>query len=198
MTTRTADMMREEGPPWAECPHPERWSAWTYVGVEVEVARWLASTCALLKPDVVIDTGTGHGVSATHLALGCRDNGFGHVYSQDTDPGMVESARSVCERMGLDDWLSIRQGGDLDELLDHYGIGEVDLFFCDAGSPYGGVRANELRRMAPRMSARGVMITHDTSPAWEPMRSSVDELEGVQIIHLPTPRGLTIMRAIRD
>jgi hypothetical protein len=38
-------------------------------------------------PDVIVEVGRWDGASASHLALGCKHNGKGHVYSVDINAG---------------------------------------------------------------------------------------------------------------
>ena len=187
MTTK----LPEDGPPWHECPHPERWTCWTPQGVECEVAQWLVATVQMLKPDVVLDTGTYVGTSAVHLAEGCRRNGAGHVWTQDVDGTVLNVALASIEAANLEDWVSVRKCGSVVETCELIGQ-PVDLAFIDADTPYTDTRARELAAVWPFLSDRAVVLAHDTSPAWG--RWQVAAVRGYDMVHLPTPRGLTVLR----
>jgi len=48
--------------------------------------RYLYKTVREMRPAVIVEVGRWEGCSASHLALGCKHNGFGRVYSIDINP----------------------------------------------------------------------------------------------------------------
>lgn len=54
-------------------------------GVERETAELLYSFVRILKPHAILDLGTHKGISASYMAMGCRDNNEGSVFTVEFD-----------------------------------------------------------------------------------------------------------------
>lgn len=185
----------EVHPPWRECPQPGLWSCWDEQSVECEVAEWLTAFVVLLKPSVIIESGTGYGRATLAIAEGLKRNGIGVLLSVDSDPEMSAKARTRLSVFGLGSHVGLIVGDGL-----HDGVfpsQNVDLFVCDSGL---AGRGTEVRAMLPRLSQRGVIVVHDTSDTHQIVHSALEDLqrEGLlTMVRLPTPRGLTIARPAR-
>jgi len=163
------------------------------MSVELEVARFLTAFVVALKPDVVIETGTGEGYSARALATGLRANNGGHLWTVEIEPDKCGTARRLLARHGLTSWATV-VCADTPTTLD---IPPVDLLFVDSNQSQ---RVSEVEAMLPRMSERGVILAHDSSTVHQRVRAGLDELArkgAISVVHLPTPRGLSVARRWR-
>lgn len=61
-----------------EPTHPEgALGCWDDMAVEVECAEFLYALVRLLKPGLVLESGSGRGLASVHIAAALRDNGYG-------------------------------------------------------------------------------------------------------------------------
>lgn len=160
--------------------------------MECEIAEWLTALVVLLKPALIFEVGTGSGRSTLALAEGIKRNGIGILLSMDSDPEMIVQARARLSAAGIGSHTALIVGNALSDGI--IPSQEVDLFFCDSGLAGRGA---EVRAMLSHMSARGVIIVHDTSDTHQIVHSALEGLqrEGLlAMVRLPTPRGLTIAR----
>lgn len=184
----------EEGPAWSGCRNPELWSCWTGQGVEVEVANLLVALVNALKPDVVVETGTHVGVATAALAAGCRANGFGHVWTLEPEEAHVIVAKEVALRSGVSDYVSFVIGDDAEAMVaEHELSGRIGFALVDCGEPMVR-RANVAAMLEGHMADHGVIAVHDTSEWWDKWGDGLrGALNGAGTLHLPTPRGLTLI-----
>lgn len=185
-------MRSEVHPAWAECLHPERWTCEDEYAVEAEVADFLTALTQMIKPEYAVETGTYHGISAVAIARGLKANGRGLLISVEREAESVAEASGRLEREGLLPWVGLIVGDSLD-FLGAVGV-PVDLFFSDSDLT---IRGEEIAVIVSKLSARGVIVVHDTSPTHQIVRRDLDRLAAqglLSVIHLPTPRGLTLAR----
>lgn len=185
-------MRPEVHPAWAECPHPERWTCEDESAVEGEIADFLTAMTRMLKPEYAVETGTYHGVSTAAIAKGLQANGRGMLMSVERETEPLAEARARLDHEGLLPWVGLIAGDSLD-FLGAISV-PVDLFFSDSDLP---LRGEEIAVILPKLSPRGVMVIHDSSPTHHIVRRDLDRLAAqglIDVIHLPTPRGLSIAR----
>jgi len=154
------------------------------MSVEVEVADLLTALVVALKPDVVVETGTGDGYSARAIGYGLQQNGQGHLWTVEISESKCERARAMLLLAGLADWTTVVN----DNTPTNLDIPPIDMAFLDSNQ---SCRVGEA--LALNLSQRGVVLIHDTSPIHH-VRETLAQLEGWQLVTLPTPRGLTIAR----
>jgi len=175
---------------WSLCPEPTLWSAYQDGGgAEVETHVWLESMVHLLKPKTVVETGSYFGWSATAMAKGCRDNGFGHVFTFEINDTWIAKARAFAMAEGVGDWVTFLHG---DSHTMPWPETSVDLMFCDGSDD----RVGEIRRFQPFLSSRALVLAHDAIGGGEYNPQFVWhrlQEEFVRVL-LPTPRGLWIMQ----
>lgn len=183
------DRMPETHAPWALCPEPTLWSCYDGGGAEVETLCWLEAMVYLLKPRVIVETGAYLGWSAAALALGCRRNGFGHVFTFEIGEPYVQRARTFVERETLAGWVTVVHGDARSAIWSEQ---PIDLMFCDGGDD----RVGEILRFEPHLTSRALVIGHDGvggghyNPQFQWHR-----LEDVFVrVLFPTPRGLWVMQ----
>ncbi len=104
------------------------------------------------KPKIIVELGTMHGCGASHLALGCKHNGFGKVYSIDNrmtigdqTGAMIPEDLKPFVKLITADALTYRWPGFM----------KIDLLFEDAAHSTGFNRA-----VLPRYPA-SIVAVHD-------------------------------------
>jgi len=174
------------------CPFPQLWKCYDEQATEVEVLDFLYALVVMLKPQRVVETGCYHGFGTERLARGCKDNGFGVVYTCDV---AHDSITRTWARMAEHDLnaVSIKQCTGL-ELIATVPDG-IGLAFLDSGPDEN--RCYELRAILPKMTEGGVIAVHDHGIHGflreKYMPPLLREL-GLQYLYFDTPRGLVIAR----
>lgn len=135
---------------------------------EIEMQQFLYGMVRVLKPALVVETGTYYGHSAWAMALACKRNAKGRVVSCEVNREYLERARYLCSGgLGEDvsDRLELREcpSWDLPELR------EADFVFCDSDYKF---RSEEIVRVKPG----AVIVVHDTRISYD---SSIEPLEGL-------------------
>jgi hypothetical protein len=80
--TMSIDLSQDTIGGWHPDPTQRKWDCGSCFENE---GRYLYSTVRGMRPAVIVEIGRHKGCSASHLALGCKHNGFGRVYSFDID-----------------------------------------------------------------------------------------------------------------
>lgn len=133
--------------------HPNRELAKWDVGAIWDVeGKTLHALIRALKPQTVVEIGSGKGCSTTHIVTALALNGSGHLTTID---------RGNTPRVpdGLEDWVEIRNGDAL-EWLEAQSDGSIDFILEDADHSEALCYAiGELakRKLAPG----GVLLAHD-------------------------------------
>lgn len=191
----------ETCPPSPECPDPSLWRAIDNFSSEVEVLALLFALTAAVKPVVAVESGTWHGHGSRAIAAGLRVSGRGHLWTVERDATVAARTRAALADDGYADLVTVAHGDDVAVVAGKAiaAAGElVELYYCDSDDLFNGARAREIRRMLPLMAQRGIVVAHDVTPAlFAAHRRDVQALadEGlVDVVMLPTPRGLAILR----
>lgn len=169
---------------------------WGKGAATVEEAICLYGLVLALKPTFCLETGTETGWTAAHIALGLEQNKHGHVITLETDPASAAEARANLQKYGLEKRVDVLEMSSFEWLSQRQETkGQVDFALLDT---HIEMRAEELRLLTPHLSENAVVVVHDTSPL-HPCRGDTELLaelraSGFQVIHLPTPRGLTVMQ----
>ena len=143
---------------------------WDDMAVEAEVAEFLYALVRVLKPDVVVESGTGRGLAAFALASALAENGAGHLTT--FEPGGDFQAEARGRLAGLP--ATVEPGYACDGW-----DGPADLVFVDS---WGAERPRELVFWLPR---RGPLVVHDAHEHWRLLAD-----EGGMLVD--TPRGLWV------
>jgi len=176
---------------------------WGKGAATVEEAICLYGLVLALKPTFCLETGTETGWTAAHIALGLEQNKHGHVITLETDPASAAEARANLQKYGLEKRVDVLEMSSFDYLRGYDTTPQppdvcnpkIDFALLDT---HIEMRAEELRLLTPHLSENAVVVVHDTSPL-HPCRGDTELLaelraSGFQVIHLPTPRGLTVMQ----
>lgn len=144
--------------------------AWDDMGVEAEVAEFLYALVRVLKPRVVVESGTGRGYASFAIAAALDANGAGVLHTFEPSRSFQDEARGRLEGLPVEfhDGLAC-EGWD----------GPADLVFVDS---WGAVRAADLARWVPSGLR---LVVHDAHEH----RALLPADQGLVI---DTPRGLWV------
>ena len=170
--------------PSDHCPHPEYWHAYDGIATEMEVVELLGAFIRALQPDMVIETGTHRGFGAYAIGHALKTNEHGHLYTLEIDADLhAEASVRVVDLPVTCVLLEAQQ---------YVPIAPIDFAWFDSET---NQRLDEFKYFLPYMHDRTVVGFHDTSPH-HGYRPTLDEL-GIQLLDLPTPRGVTFGRVGR-
>lgn len=184
-----------------ECPHPEQWLCIDGEASEVEVLEFLYALVRMLKPRMVLETGTYLGYGAYCLACAVRENGFGAVHTAEPSPEVRQRAQQFLQAQGFADVVAV-YGCTGEELIARMQA-EVDFAFLDSELD---TRIGEMRILLPKLSARGIVAVHDGNtfhdrPGTGGPRTPFHDFavqHDLQLLNLDTPRGLILCRPRKD
>jgi len=177
-------------------------------GTEVEVSEFLYSLVRMLKPNYVLETGTHLGVSTSYIAQALKDNNKGSMITFEIIPEHYNNSKRMFSEMGL----SNRIESCLCESL-KYDIGDkvIDFLFLDSEPQ---LRFDEFIKYWDNVKPGGFIAIHDLHPSmghhgqtyhgvydwpYGDFREKLGpflENGDVQVMHFPTPRGLTLFQKI--
>ena len=163
------------------CPNPELWHAHDGMATEVEVLELVAAFVRATQPNLVIETGTHRGFGAEAIGYALHLNGHGRLVTIEMDPALVVEARDRVEGLPV----TVVEGSSLEFVPSS----PVDFAWFDSDTD---IRVAEFRAFRPFMHDRTVVGFHDTHPR-HLYRPQLDSL-GIQLLDLPTPRGVTFGR----
>jgi predicted O-methyltransferase YrrM len=127
------------------------------------LARLCYAVVRATRPQVVVETGVGFGVTSTFLLRALARNGMGELHSIDRPAPVVGAPRWVGYLVPEDlrgRW-KFHEGASLDvlpRLLKT--LGPVDMFLHDSRHTYRNI-LGELRLVEPRLSSRAVVMADD-------------------------------------
>lgn len=175
--------MIEPSAPWDDCPDPGRWTAHDGMATEVEVLDLVGGFVRALQPDVVVETGTWRGFGAQAIGRALQANGHGHCWTLEIVPALALEAADRCD--GLPVTCLVQPAQEFEP------PGPVDFAWFDSETDQ---RVAEFRHLRRWMHRRTVVGFHDTAPRHR-YRPQLDAL-GIQLLDLPTPRGVTFGRVV--
>jgi predicted O-methyltransferase YrrM len=155
---------------------------------ELETLEFFFSVVRLLKPRLVVETGTWHGYSAIAMARALRQNGFGKIVIFETDTEECAIAQRRLEQENLAEFVDVRNESSLVGSVN----GPIDLLLLDSELPQ---RISEFEYFRPQLSGGAIVIFHDTSTIHRVIREGVQDLVAKRLlacVMFPSPRGLAI------
>lgn len=172
--------------------------------VEIEVAEFLHGFVRMVKPDVILETGTHKGVSAVYMGAALKENGRGTLITLEFDPVHAADAKALLKNCQLDSYVSVLTTSSLGS------FGEAgmafDFIFLDTEPQ---IRFEELLRFYPQLNPGGYVVIHDLHAhmhqieneehgfAWPYGPVPQDLLDLVRThrlrpVHFENPRGMTM------
>jgi predicted O-methyltransferase YrrM len=156
------------------------WNAPDDAASEFDMHKLLYALVRMVKPVLVVETGTYKGHGAQALARGCHENGFGRVITCDTETLRDLEASWRCASLPVE--FRHCRGIDLPELP------TADFVFCDSDYASRPAEIAACRRGA-------VIVVHDTRISYDsscpPLEGLVHELGGISF---DSHRGWGIIR----
>lgn len=192
-----SDIIPEVSIQTPECPRPQLWHCYDGMATEVEVLDFIKALVVLTKPTIILETGTYLGYGTIRLAIGCKENGFGHVYTAEVDPNFYKMALQRFEQSDFNQYITageITGVGMIHEIKD-----TIDFAFLDSNLD---TRLPEMEALFPKLSPTGTVVVHDTGTQHDgyigggprtKMRNFA-AAHGMQLINFSTPRGVCVMR----
>lgn len=170
----------------SNCKNPQLFSMNSRVGSETEVHSFLKALTVMLKPGLILETGTYEGDGTIAFAEGVVQNGFGQVVSIECN---VDLARTARHKLSSYPVVVVACNS-----LEYIPIAPIDLLFLDSKRT---LRREEFLRFRPFLHNKSVIIWHDSSyrPQNHAVFDAVNELYEAGVIDrllLPTPRGITL------
>ncbi len=171
--------------PTDRCPYPEYWHSDNADATEWEVIDFLGGLVRALQPELVVETGTHQGYAAQAMAWAIEKNGHGHLITIEIEPTRVAAARKM-----LPAWVEVVEGSSLEYIPNR----EIDLLYVDGARE----RVEEFIHLEPWLQAGAFAVFHDTAHEWMEVevRTRIEDVYPVRALHLPTPRGLTVMEVL--
>lgn len=172
--------------------HPEDLVESKVSTCEMETLLFLQALVTLLRPLTIVELGTNTGIATEAMAEAMLPDAW--LYTFETDAELVTQAKARLKKFPKA--LVLNEDARLPQKL--FPVGclpgycKVDLLFVDTGNS----RLEEMRQWSVYMSDVGVMVVHDTDTE-RPIRLEVEAFArggGWDFVHLPTPRGLTLLR----
>lgn len=175
------------------------------MATEAQVSDFLANVVRLIKPRIVVETGTyqAHTTEAIYRALleqAWDASLSGHLHTYEIDPDTHAAAvQKILEITDQESsYLDTPTGALLAGVTLHNTRvqadppnGAIDLAFVDSGWLD---REAEVAFLLPRMSPQGLLFVHDT--AKPPLRQlTAAWRRRHHVIQFPTPRGLVVLQA---
>lgn len=181
--------MIEVSHPTKECPHPEQWEMFDDNSAEMEVVHFLHDMIRLIKPSLVVETGTHLGISASYMGSAMYGNGFGTLVTCETQECYYEGAE---KRLGqLKEYVDFRKCSSLDLKIDE----PIDILFCDSDPR---IRMKEVEHFWDNLHPHSLILIHDVNSGChnELRQELLGWKDRLSVVMLPTPRGLAICQKI--
>lgn len=179
-------LIEEISEPSEWCPEPKLWRMYDQMSAEYEVLEGLAALVRLVKPKLVIDTGSFEGHSAVAMGRALRDNGRGKLVTIELDERLHSKTTEHVKNAGLEEFITCIHGSS----LAYVPAQPIDMMFSDSGIE---VRLSEIEHFKRFMHSFTLVAMHDVfnTPC---LRGGLESLEGFNKVWMPTPRGLILMQ----
>lgn len=170
--------------PHPRCSKPHAlWSAPDKDATEAEVTAFVAAFVRLLKPTVVVETGTYQGHTTAAIAAALSDNGVGRVVTFETD-----TTRALAAQDALARWFDTVTVVNTAITARSCPQG-VEFAFLDSCM---ACRAADIQVVWPKLVPGGMVLIHDASPLRPP--GQVRPPGRYAMLDVATPRGLTVFQ----
>lgn len=182
----------ESSPPSNFCQKSNMYKMVDRVSSEIEVIFFLKALVILLKPKLIIETGTHKGATTVSLSQGIQFNNYGKLITIENDSTIYNKVKKDLEALPVTVVFS--------NSLEYHPTEEIDLLFLDSHRP---IRIKEFSHFLPYLAKNAIVVWHDSSPdqGLGLVFKDLEKLEAKKIISkidLNTPRGLTISKLVNQ
>ena len=170
--------------------HRGRWGGGS---ATAEEGAFLFGLVCALRPARCLETGTETGYTAAWIASALQLLGAGHLHTVERDLAAANVAITTLCNVGLGNTVTVWNDESL-HFIARLRL-PIDFAFLDTHIEH---RAAEMEALMPHLSDRAVVAVHDTNPA-HPLAHGYDLDDafrgmGLDVLHIPTPRGMTLLR----
>jgi hypothetical protein len=175
-------------------------------GVECEIGEFLYGLVKMVKPKIILETGTHYGISSTYFGIGLKENGEGKLITLDTSY-YENQAINLWKQLGIDQHIDFVQCHS----LKYTPKNKIDILFLDSEPKW---RYDEFIKYFDDVNDGGIIIIHDlhhhfykdtintNQPdfAWWPygdFRPKIGKYileKQVEVFSFFTPRGFTMFQ----
>lgn len=192
-------------------PGDHGFSMFNDAGTEVEVSELIYSLIRVLKPAVMLETGTHKGISSTFIGQAMKDNGKGLLHTCEIFQENINDANALWLDVGVKQYIVCHKQ---ESLKLQFPEGTVfDMLFLDSEPQ---LRFDEFIKYWPMLKPGGFIMIHDLHPNlghhgqtyhgeldWPygffvPKLGPYIKSHEVQTVSLPTPRGCTLFQKRAD
>jgi len=175
------------------CPDTMNWSAKSTKSSEDEVNEFLYALVRMIKPNIVVETGCYLGDATIPMADALNENGFGELFTCDTDPecvlSVISAVKNAHEHIVI---VTKEEGVSLIRRMSK----PIDFAFIDSSGD-GKIREQEIEALIPRLARFGMFAIHDTAPHHESIHEAAKRIKmnyNLRALYFNTPRGLTLFQ----
>lgn len=192
-------------------PGDHGFSAFNDAGTELEVSEFIYSLIRVLKPALMLETGTHKGISSTYIGQAMKDNGKGLLHTCEIFQENINDAQALWKDVGVASNINCHKQESLKLSFSPDTV--FDMLFLDSEPQ---LRFDEFIKFWPMLKPGGFIMIHDLHPSlghhgqtyhgeydWPygffvPKLGSYIKSHEVQTISLPTPRGCTLFQKRAD
>ena len=168
------------------------WSTRDEQGAETETSEFMYGLIRLIKPAVVVETGSYLGDTTIAIAKALKENNHGKLYSCDINGSYAKEVNEWLEKEGLQEWGEVLLITGK-ELIAHLG-NQIEFAFIDSGGEKG-VRENEIKTLIPFMKPLQMFALHATAPQHVGMNAVANAIQ-LPKVYFNCPRGLTLFQKL--
>jgi len=156
---------------------------------EASVGRFLGQLAFFKGAKTVVELGCFVGWASAHLALGIKSAGQGgHLYCLDYMQEYLDVAVANLKRHGLGDFVTPIRGLSMDAAVLAAMPTSIDIIFLDTSHAYPDTR-DEILAYAPRLSAGGFLVLHDSVSASGVRKSVAEVADRFSVLTFATEQG---------
>ena len=177
-------------------------------GVELEIGEFLYGLVRMMKPTLILETGTHIGIASLYIAAGLKKNEFGHLNTIEWEKTHLTKAKERWNMFGVNEFVT----SFLISSSDFKTQEMYDIIFLDTEP---NLRFGELLKFEKNLNEGGIIIIHDLGGGmcqvdnkelgfgW-PFGRLPDEIveliemDSLRPFHFATPRGLTCFYRPRE
>ena len=180
------DGVPESTIPSSHCPKVALYTMVDRISAESEILVLLRALVISLKPQLILETGTYRGSTASAMLQGIEYNQYGEIITLEADRELAKNAQREIDSSHI----KIIHINSLDYIPEK----PIDLLYLDSSRP---TRIKEFWHFKEYLSSNAIIIWHDSAPEHACVYKDINDLYNKGIIDrilFNTPRGITISK----